>query len=86
MVDELSDNGHWRMRWKTGNDIPKMPGDEPLSRKKLFSICGRLDGYYSVIGRFACSYIKRCSEGKACRDRVVARAMICLREVLQRVK
>lgn len=35
---QLSDTGHGRMRWKRGKDLPEMPGDEPLSRRGLFSI------------------------------------------------
>ena len=46
-----------------GNKIPEVKGD--LSRRELFSVCGKLVGHYPIAGwlRVACSYVKRVAEG-----------------------
>ena len=49
--------------FQRGNEIPEV--GEELSRRELFSVCGRLVGHYPIAGwlRVACSYVKRRVEG-----------------------
>jgi transposase InsO family protein len=76
------------LRWKRGNTIPVVDEQAPMTRRDLFSICGRLVVHYPVASwlRIACSYIKRCSEGNAWKDDVgpITRARVC--EVVERLK
>jgi len=50
------------------NKIPDV--NDRLTKKELFSICGKLVGHYPVAGwlRLACSYVKRHAEGKSWGD------------------
>ena len=56
--------------WKRGNALPSLPS--PLTKRELFSVCGKLTGHYPVAGwlRVACSFVKRHSEGSAWSDAV----------------
>lgn len=51
------------LTFRRGNKIPEV--GEELSRRELFSACGRLVGHYPIVGwlRVACSYVKRRAEG-----------------------
>ena len=70
-----------------GNAVPLVDGEERLTRRKLFSICGQLIGHYPVCGwlRVACSYVKRESTGERWDDWVGDRAQGMIQEVLRRV-
>ena len=46
---QLIDVGGDQRMWKRGKSMPELP-DEPLTRRELFSICGRLVGHYPVAG------------------------------------
>ena len=83
----LSDSGQGRMRWTRSKDVPQLP-EGHFSRRELFSICGCLIGHYPVAGwlRVACSFIKRCAEGRAWSDGVGERVTAWLAEVLRRVQ
>lgn len=85
---QLNSSDHGRLRWMRGKDLPQLPEDGRLTRRELFSICGCLVGHYPVASwlRVACSFIKRCSEGRKWSDGVGDRALARLREVLQRVR
>ena len=71
--------GKWMFR--RGNEIPAI-GE--ISRRELFSICGKLLGHYPVAGwlRLACSYVER----RACRvdweDRVDCKTLKVIQEIL----
>lgn len=69
-----------------GNILPILP--ESLTRRELFSVCGKLVGHYPVAGwlRVACSYIKRNAEGTCWDDDVGEHAMIMIKEVMEQVK
>ena len=74
------------LSFKRGNVIANVP--EKLSRRELFSICGKLVGHYPVADwlRVACSYIKRCAEGNQWEDDVGVSAHSMLVETVERVK
>ena len=56
-------NGRGELAFTRGNEVPSVP--EKLTRRGLFSICGKLVGHYPVVGllHVACSYVKRRAEG-----------------------
>ena len=68
-----------------GNEIPSIP--ERVSRRELFSICGKLIGHYPVCGwlRVACSYLKRMAEGVHWKDYVGERVESVLSDMLREV-
>lgn len=68
-----------------GNELPEV--GEELSRRELFSVCGRLVGHYPIAGwlRVACSYIKRRAEGIRWEDKVGLETVKMIRDVLERV-
>lgn len=69
-----------------GNELPDV--SRCLTRRELFSVCGKLVGHYPIAGwlRVACSYIKRKAEGTRWDDYVGERAMVMMGEVMERVK
>ena len=74
------------LKWIRGNIVPKVYV-ETMTRKELFSICGKLIGHYSVCGwlRVACSYIKRHSCGSAWTDDIGDKCLGWIKEVVSRV-
>ena len=82
----LSDKGRGPLMWTRGNLAPQL-NDELLTRRKLFSLCGRLVGHYPIAGwlRVACSFMKRHSEGRNWEDPVGDMVTSWLRHVLERV-
>ena len=74
-------------RFVRGNNIPEFsPGQ--LSRRQLFSICGKLVGHYPVASwlRVTCSFLKRVCEGHAWEVYVGEKAENMARELLMRVR
>ena len=71
-----------------GNEIPELPSDGHLTRRQVFSICGKLVGHYPIAGwlRVACSYLKRCCEGTLWEDYIGERAEDMAKELLSRVR
>ena len=69
-----------------GNQIPKMV-EGSLTKRELFSLCGKLVGHYPIAGwlRLACSYIKRKAGGENWDDVVDPVACQLISEVLERV-
>lgn len=67
-----------------GNNLPVLDEDSRLSRRELFSICGKLVGHYPVAGwlRIACSYLKRLAEGHSWEDDVGELSLKILKEML----
>ena len=65
-----------------------MDASVKLTRRKLFSICGRLTGHYPVCGwlRMSCSYIKRRSEGVPWEDEVGMDVCLMTEELLEKVQ
>ena len=74
------------LRFRRGNSLPNFPC-ENLTRRELFSICGRLVGHYPICGwlRVACSYVKRESEGYRWEDWVGEKTQRLVHELLDRV-
>ena len=68
------------------NTIPEV--EENLTRRELFSICGKLVGHYPTAGwlRVVCSYLKRHAEGQRWEDFVGAAIRDRLRMVVEEVK
>ena len=60
---KLEKNRTGELVFRRGNEIPEV--GEVLSRRELYSVCGRLVGHYPIAGwlRVACSYIKRKAAG-----------------------
>ena len=79
-------NGRGELAFTRGNEVPSVP--EKLTRRGLFSICGKLVGHYPVAGwlRVACSYVKRRAEGGRWDDYVGEEAASMLAEVIARVE
>ena len=76
------------LSWKRGNVIPKGLDQNSLTKRELFSICGKLIGHYPVVGwlRVACSFIKRHSDGHAWEDDVGDLTRARLSQVLERLR
>ena len=68
-----------------GNVVPDIP--KKVSRRELFSICGKMVGHYPVAGwlRLACSFVKRIASGSAWDDFVGERALSMLTDIRDRV-
>jgi len=66
-------------------EVPKV--DRKLSKRELFSICGKLVGHYPVAGwaRLACSFVKRQVEGTGWDDYVGDRAQSMIEDVVNHV-
>eukprot|EP00794_Sanderia_malayensis_P013420 gene13420-14796_t len=67
------------------NQLPVMP--DILTRRELFSICGKLTGHYPVAGwlRVACSYVKRQAQGTQWENFAGKETEYMLRDMLERV-
>ena len=59
------------LKFSRGNKIPEVTGC--ITKRELFSICGKLVGHYPVAGwlREACSYVNRHTEGEKWGDEIV---------------
>ena len=79
-----SDNEIW---WTRGNALPQVDGSA-MTRRELFSVCGKLVGHYPVVGwlRVACSYIKRHAAGSAWSDDTGETAREWLKDTVIRVR
>lgn len=79
------DNG--TLSWRRRGDIPEAR-DEKLSRRELFSICGKLVSHYPVANwlRVACSYLKRTCEGSAWDDDIGEEARQRLDDIIERLQ
>ena len=84
---KLQDSGNGHLEWVRRKDLPDVT-DQTVTRKELFSICGRLVAHYPIAGwlRVACSYMKRHAAGQRWEDPVGEQVMAWLRLVLQRVR
>lgn len=83
---KLMKNKMGALMFRRGNEIPEMGGE--ISRRELFSICGKLLGHYPIAGwlRLACSYVKRRANGVDWEEKVDCRTMKVMQEVLAEVK
>ena len=71
-----------RLMFRRSNEIPKIEGE--ISRRVLFSICGKLLGHYPVAGwlQLACSYVKRRASGVDWEGRVDCKTLKVIQEIL----
>ncbi|XP_067927933.1 uncharacterized protein [Watersipora subatra] len=72
--------------WKRDGDLPVV--SENVTKRDLFSICGKLVGHYPVAGwlRVACSYVKRLTNDIDWSETVPSSVKSLLDEVFQRVQ
>ena len=84
----LSRDHNGVLKFHRGKEIPEISEGSVLTRRQLFSICGRLVGHYPVAGwlRVACSFLKRPCEGHAWEDPVGERAQTMTAELMDRVR
>lgn len=81
---------YWKndeLRWKRDDALPVIENCS-LTRRQLFSLCGKLVGHYPVAGwlRVACNYIKRQTGQQPWDDAVDGRVLELMNDVLRRVK
>ena len=71
-----------KLMFRRGNKIPAIEGE--ISRRELFSICGKLLGHYPVAGWLwlACSYVKRRASGVDWEDRDDCKTLKVIQEIL----
>lgn len=71
-----------------GNELPKIDIESKISRRDLFSICGRLVGHYPIAGwlRVICSLLKRIADGRKWSDDIGKRCTELLSKVLEEVE
>ena len=75
-----------QLKFERANTIPEV--SQGLTRKKLFSICGKLVGHYPKAGwlRVACSYVKRHAEGDSWDDYVGDGIRDRMKEIVEEVR
>ena len=73
--------------FRRGNDIPVVAENAMVTKRQLFSICGKLVGHYPVGGwlRVACSFLKRTCAGHTWEDQAGEQAQELLAHLLARV-
>ena len=83
---KLSRGSDGRLVFARGNEVPEV-GDT-LTRRDLFSVCGKLVGHYPKAGwlRVACSYLKRHAAGSSWSDYVGDNVRDRMREVVEEVR
>ena len=83
----ISRDSNQKLVYGRGNEVPHLGELSGLTRRQLFSVCGRLVGHYPVCRwlRVACSYVKRESEGKSWDDYIGKRAEGIIGEIVKRV-
>ena len=75
-----------QVKFERANTIPEV--SQGLTRKELFSICGKLVGHYPQAGwlRVACSYVKRHAEGDSWDDYVGDGIRDRMKEIVEEVR
>lgn len=77
------------LMFSRANEIPAVEQlDARLTKREVFSLCGKLVGHYPVAGwlRIACSFVKRQTEGNRWDDYAGDKACRLLREVVMQVQ
>lgn len=71
-----------RYLWRRDGELPEV--EEKVTKRQLFSVCGKLTGHYPVAGwlRTACSYVKRLTNDVGWDDEVPERPFLLAREIL----
>ena len=75
-----------KLTFRRGNEVPELA--EHMSRRELFSVCGKLVGHYPIAGwlRVASSFVKRNAEGVGWEDGIGDRAFGMIQDIVRRVK
>ena len=75
-----------QLKFERANTIPEV--SQGLTRKELFSICGKLVGHYPKAGwlRVTCSYVKRHAEGDSWGDYVGDGIRDRMKEIVEEVR
>ena len=73
--------------YRRGNSLPEEVSAN-LTRRELFSICGKVVGHYPIVGwaRLACSFVKRMAKGEHWDDFVGHEALTVVRDILCQVR
>ncbi|KAK4318086.1 hypothetical protein Pmani_010884 [Petrolisthes manimaculis] len=74
------------LMFQRGNTVPEV--SDMLTRRELFSICGKLVGHYPIAGwlRVACSFIKRSAAGARWEGHIGEKSMMMIKDVIERVQ
>ena len=80
------DDGTGKLKWKRDCNISELD-DTELTRRKVFSICGRLVGHFPVAAwlRVACNFIKRQTGRQSWDAEVPPHVAMWVRQLLKRV-
>ena len=83
---KLNKDREGKLVFTRANTVPDV--GESMTRRELFSVCGKLVGHYPKAGwlRVACSYMKRHASGQAWGDYVGDMVRDCMREVVEEVR
>lgn len=83
---KLERNGTGELVFRRGNEIPGV--GETMSKRELFSVCGKLVGHYPIAGwlRVACSYVKRRAEVTRWEDEVSRETVMIMKDIVERVR
>ena len=82
---KLKCNAKGVLVFSRGNEVPVITGK--LTRRELFSMCGKLVGHYPVAGwlRTSCSYVKRIAEGSSWDDFIGDPASSMISEMIEMI-
>jgi hypothetical protein len=83
---KLTSDAQGELWFRRGNTVPHI--EEKMTRRQLFSLCGKLVGHYPIAGwvRVACSYVKRTAEGSGWEDFVGPTTMKFVKDMCQRME
>lgn len=83
---KLKKGSQGKLMFSRANEVPEV--NKEMTRKELFSVCGKLVGHYPMAGwlRLACSYVKRHAEGTKWTDYVGEVACNRAEEMINAVK
>ena len=85
---QLRRNLEGELYFRRGNELPVLKENAVVSKRELFSICGKLIGHYPIGGwlRVACSFLKRTCIGSLWKDPAGECAHALLKDLLARVR
>ena len=83
---KLRRNKEGKLVFGRGTEIPEVQGD--LTKRELFSVCGKLVGHYPIVGwlRVAYSFIKRQTNGGWWEEEIDHEVQCMIQEVITEVK
>ena len=83
---KLNNDNKGDLVFSRANEVPDLP--DRLTRRELFSVCGKLVGHYPIAGwaRISSSFVKRNAEGTKWDDYVGDHTMTMMKEVVDKVR